>query len=96
MVRWRPHKYNNAAARMRTAAAAIAMPAVAPLDSPPLEDDAGVVIGVATLAAYVLEEAVDEAVVDVGAAEVVDALSVGKYSPGLNIKVEFFAYSSWT
>lgn len=71
--------------RSRTAAPPIAIPAIAPVDSEWLDDADGV--DVAVVAAAVGD--------GVGVVEeVVGTISEGKYCPGLNINVAFFAYAS--
>jgi hypothetical protein len=75
----------SAAPRSRTAPA-IAMPATAPVDRGWLDDADWV--DVAADAAADVEDGVG------AVEEVVGTISEGKYCPGLNINVAFFAYAS--
>jgi hypothetical protein len=76
----------------------MAMPAIAPIEREGLGDDAAtagvaVAIGVVGLVDEEVDEEVEELEVDV--AEVVDATSEGKPSPGLNINVAFLTKAIW-
>jgi hypothetical protein len=97
---WRPQRYINAAATISTAAPPIAIPAIAPGDREDFESDVFAEGDVGLVDAEVVDVCVLDAVEDVGVAaedvdELLDTCSEGKYSPGLNINVEFIAYASW-
>ena len=88
--------YNSAAARIATAAAPIAIPAMAPPERPELCDAATAALDVAAAAVWVGEEELDVEVGVEAAAPLLKGsgvLSNGQGSPGWSMKVEFSANS---
>ncbi len=87
--------YTNAPARTRIAAAPIATPAIAPPERFECDPAAAAAVGVLENVGVVVTVVAitDDADVEVEERpeDVLELLSEGKYSPGLNINVEFLA-----